>query len=169
MSTVVVLNGTSSSGKSTIARAFQELAPRVFLNFSIDTILYALPQSALDRIKRGEDIADLRYSELVRAFYACVRQLLDLGHDLVIDHAIVSREHADLLLSATESHRMLLVAVDCPREVLREREAQRGDRTRGLAEHQFARVHSWLEYDLRVDTSVDSADAAAARIVEMLR
>jgi len=35
MALAVVLNGTSSSGKTTVARAFQEIAPRLFLNGAI--------------------------------------------------------------------------------------------------------------------------------------
>src|SRR5689334_10794879 len=128
MATVIVLNGASSSGKTTVARAFQEAAPRVFLNFSIDSILYALPESAVERIRRGADIADLHLPELVRAFYACVRQLLQRGHDLVIDHAVTARYHVEALLEAVEGHDVLLVGINCPATVLRERELQRGDR-----------------------------------------
>jgi chloramphenicol 3-O phosphotransferase len=168
VATAVVLNGTSSSGKTTVARAFQERAPGLFLNFSIDSILYALPQSAIDRIARGSDIGDLRYPELVRAFYACVRELLRLGHDLVIDHAITARYHVELLREATESHRVLLVGLQCPPEVLRERERQRGDRREGLAEQQHATIHSLLDYDVVIDTSNLSPDDAAARIVQAL-
>ena len=168
MATVVVLNGTSSSGKTTIARAFQELAPRLFLNFSIDSILQALPQSAINRIARSADISDLRYPELARAFYACVRQLLDLGHDLIIDNAVTARYQAELLRAATESHEVLLVGLDCPVALLREREKQRGDRRPGLAEQQQGGIHTWLAYDLRIDTSIVSPEEAATRIVQAL-
>lgn len=168
MATVIVLNGTSSSGKTTIARAFQERAPRLFLNFSIDSILDALPRSARDRITAGADISDLRLKELVTAFYACVKQLLDLGHDLVIDHAVVVPYHADLLRAAIASHDALLVGVDCPPEVLRQRELQRGDRTIGLADRQYPRIHTLLDYDLMLDMSSMSAEDAADRIVARL-
>jgi chloramphenicol 3-O phosphotransferase len=168
MATAVVLNGTSSSGKTTVARAFQERAPRVFLNFSIDSILYALPQRAIDRIKSGADISDLRLPELVRAFYACAGQLLQLGHDLVIDHAVTARYHAELLLEATHSHDVLLVGLDCPSAILRKREEDRGDRRPGLAELQQSTIHTWLAYDLVIDTSTTLPEDAAARIVEAL-
>lgn len=168
MATVVVLNGTSSSGKTTVARAFQSVAPKLFLNFSIDSILEALPRSAIDRITSGADISDLRYSELVRAFYACVRELLALGHDLVIDHAVASPYQAGLLLAATESHEVLLVGLDCPAGILRQREQDRGDRQKGLAEKQLSRIHAWLEYDLFIDTSTTSPEQAAGLIVQAL-
>lgn len=168
MATIVVLNGTSSSGKTSIARAFQDLAPRLFLNFSIDSILAALPPEAIARMQRGAGISDLRYPELVRAFYACVRELAALGHDLIIDHAVMTREQAELLWSAVASHRALFAGLDCPLEVLQERERHRGDRRPGLAAAQCERIHQWLDYDLRIDTSKLSAEEAAQRIVAAL-
>jgi chloramphenicol 3-O phosphotransferase len=168
MATVVVLNGTSSSGKTTVARAFQNLAPGLFLNFSIDSILYALPQRDLDRITGGADVSDLDIAALVRAYYACVRRLLDLGHDLVIDHAVTARYHAEHLLAAVSSHRVLMVGLDCSAEVLLQRERERGDRRAGMALAQLAHIHSWLQYDLRFDTSEMPADEIARRIVQEL-
>jgi chloramphenicol 3-O phosphotransferase len=168
MATVVVLNGASSSGKTTLARAFQERAPRVFLNFSIDSILSALPPGAIGRIVSGADISDLRYPELVRAFYACVRQLLQLGHDLVIDHAMTAQYHVELLLEATESHDVLLVGLDCPPAIVAMREQERGDRRAGLAELQRPSIHSRLAYDVFLDTSVVSPEDAAEQVVQAL-
>lgn len=166
MATVVVLNGTSSSGKTTIARAFQELAlPRVFLNFSIDSILYTLPPSVVARLEAGERF---ELPPLVPAFYACVRELASLGHDLVIDHAVLSRAEADMLFAAVASHRVLLVALDCPLDVLVERERTRGNRRTGMAAAQYERVHQWLEYDLRINSSAVSAEESARLIAAAL-
>ena len=164
MSLVVVLNGTSSAGKTSVARAFQEIAPPVFLNFSIDNILLALPAGAIERIQRGDDITDLRLPELVRAFYACARTLLDLGQNVVIDHAVTARYHAELLVAAVESHDVVLVGLDAPPHVLEERERVRGDRRAGMAVQQLPRIHQWLEYDLLIDTSATDPRDAAAQI-----
>ena len=169
MATVVVLNGTSSSGKTTIARAFQELAPGLFLNFSIDSILYALPLSARDRITSGADFSDLGIPNLVRAYYSCVRRLLELGHDLVIDNAITARYQAEALKEAVDGHRVLMVGLDCAADVLAQRERERGDRRAGMAVAQCAHIHTWLQYHLRIDSASESAGDAAARIVAALQ
>lgn len=168
MATVVVLNGTSSSGKTTLARAFQSLAPTVFLNFSIDNILSALPVTAIHSITSGADISNIGIPELVRAYFACVRQLLELGHDLVIDHAITARYHAEHLLAAVESHRVIMVGLESPTEVLVERERARGDRRVGMASAQLPRIHAWLVYDLTIDTSVVSPHDGALRIADAI-
>lgn len=168
MSKLVVLNGTSSSGKTTVARAFQDAAPSVYLNFSIDSILSALPPSVLARIVTGLPLTDVRLADLIRAFYACTRELLRMGHDLVIDHAVTARYHAEGLLAACEGHETLIVRVDCPITVIRDREAARGDRLLGVADQQFASIDAWLEYDLVVDTSKQSPSEAAASILDAL-
>ena len=168
MATVIVLNGTSSSGKTTLARAFQAIAPRLFLNFSIDNILYALPVETIDRISRGADISDLDLPRLVGAFYGCVKQLLGLGHDLVIDHAVTARYHADLLLSAVEGHDAVLIGIDCSLTTLNQREMARGDRRVGMAEQQMKSIHTWLAYDAVIDTSAMTPADAARRVVEVL-
>ena len=48
MTQVIVLNGGSSSGKSSIARALQEILPTAWLTFGVDVLVEALPG-------RGED------------------------------------------------------------------------------------------------------------------
>jgi chloramphenicol 3-O phosphotransferase len=40
---VIVLNGGSSSGKSSIARSLQELLPDLWLTFGVDAFIDALP------------------------------------------------------------------------------------------------------------------------------
>lgn len=168
MATVVVLNGTSSSGKTTIARALQAAAPRVLLNFSIDSILSALPPRALERIVRGEEISDLDYPGLVRGFYACVRELLALGRDLIIDNAVTARDRAELLVAAVASHHVVMVGLDCAPQVLAERERLRGDRQSGMAVAQSARIHTWLSYDVRIDTAHTPPAIAAQQILRVL-
>jgi chloramphenicol 3-O phosphotransferase len=168
MATVVVLNGTSSSGKTTLAQAFQDLAETPFLNVSIDTILYTLPRKAIDQLIAGVAIANLPYRALDAAFYACVRELAALGLDLVIDNAVISRGQAERLVAAVDGHRVLMVAVSSPAEVLERRERHRGDRHPGLGVRQLETISSWLDYDLEIDTSLLTPYEAGAQLVAAL-
>lgn len=168
MATIVVLNGPSSAGKTTLARAFQELAPTLFLNLSIDSIFAALPPSALDRVTAGLTIPGLPFIEVHDAFYACVRALADAGRDLVIDNAVTARAQADCLCAAVEGHRVLLVSVTCAPEILNQRERTRGDRHPGLASRQLDTIDRWLDYDLRIDTSERSSTESAQQIINAL-
>jgi chloramphenicol 3-O phosphotransferase len=51
-------------------------------------------------------------------------------------------------------------------EVLDEREAHRGDRTVGQARAQHAVVHTFLDYDVVVDTSVVSPQEGARAVAD---
>ena len=168
MATIVVLNGPSSAGKTTLARAVQEMAGSLLLNFSIDAILYSLPESALARIRAGTPVPDLRLAGLHDAYFACVKQLADLGHDLIVDNAITAERQAQRLREAVEGHQVLTVLVTCSPETLAERERARGDRRIGLAASQCDSIERWLQHDLRIDTSVDSPEAAARKIMSSL-
>lgn len=50
---VVVLNGGSSSGKSTIARALQAQLPIPFLTFSVDDLIEAMPRAMSEEDSAG--------------------------------------------------------------------------------------------------------------------
>ena len=45
---VIVLNGSSSSGKTTIARCLKAILPTAWISLSIDDLLRALPPSLMD-------------------------------------------------------------------------------------------------------------------------
>ncbi|WP_366945554.1 hypothetical protein [Microbacterium sp.] len=60
-SPLIVLNGGSNAGKSTIARALQEALPGIWLTFGVDTFIDALPgkgDSPRSGIGREERIGD---------------------------------------------------------------------------------------------------------------
>jgi chloramphenicol 3-O-phosphotransferase len=46
---IVLLNGTSSSGKTTLVRALQDLLPDPWIEIGIDRFVFALPRRYLDQ------------------------------------------------------------------------------------------------------------------------
>ena len=47
--TILLLNGTSSSGKTSLVKALQTLLPEPFLDAGLDRFLWMLPKRYLDR------------------------------------------------------------------------------------------------------------------------
>lgn len=166
---IICLNGTSSSGKTAIAKQLQEFLPRVYLNFSIDSILYTLPPSALSRMTHGQDISDLHYPQLVRSFNACVARLVEMGNFLVIDNAMDRIEQVIDFLERTKEYGILLVGVHCSLEELNRRERQRGDRTIGEAAAQINLVHRAFSYDVEVDSSTKAPSELALEIMDYIK
>ena len=153
---VILLNGPSSSWKSTLAKLLQELilAKRRerYAIVSIDDFLAMTAQDAIYE----EDVYAIS-PDLCRAASAS----LETTGGVIVDHVITSKRIFDQLADALRDRRVWTIRVSCPPEVLREREAARGNRCPGSAEASAAYLFPKDGYDLTVDThSMTAADCA---------
>lgn len=165
---IIVLNGTSSSGKTSVATELQDLLPELYLYFSIDAILYALPKSALLRMTTGQAISDLNYRQLEESYYRCVRTLAEAGHNLIIDNTVTNERAARLLIESVRPFPTALVGIHCLPEELGRREKIRGDRAPGESAWQLQKVHQHLRYDLQIDSTQTSSRDLAALVVNLI-
>ena len=179
--TVLVLNGPSSSGKSSLARALQARWPGLLLDGGLDRHLGMLPRQYLGplwsqvyRYGHGADGSVTSVSvgaagaRLHRAMHRAVAALAAAGCDVVVDHVLLEPRWALDLVQALEGVPTVLVGVRLPAEVLAERERARADRTLGQALSQLPAVHAHGSYDLEVDTAVLGADEAADAVLAWL-
>ncbi|ANE44214.1 chloramphenicol phosphotransferase CPT family protein [Deinococcus puniceus] len=162
---VILLNGPSSAGKSTLCAALQDQLDEPFLQFSLDFLMFrdgVLPQ-------RREASGPFSWAEmrpkLFEGYYNCLPALLSAGNNLVLDYIIESSDQWRTLLQRLGGVDVFLVGVHCPLPELERREQQRGDRRIGDARRDFATVHTFSSYDLEVDSLV-SPQQNAKRIVE---
>ncbi|QKJ66257.1 zeta toxin family protein [Deefgea piscis] len=163
---VIVLNGSSSSGKTAVAKLLQEMLPQQYLNFSIDSVLYSLPASDLQQMQAGIEITRPGYDwpSLVRGYHYCLPALLQAGCRLLVDHAWCERGEKRELLTELAGYSVALVGVYCNSEVAMAREQARKDRAIGLVAWQSERVHQDMQYDLNIDTTSMSPQAAAEKL-----
>src|SRR5690606_37269056 len=88
---VIVLNGGSSSGKSSIARALQELLPGIWLTFGVDTLIEALPgrgdsmKSGISYHPGGAVTVTEEYTQLEDAWYSALQALSKAGANIILD------------------------------------------------------------------------------------
>jgi len=160
----VVLNGASSAGKTSIARAVQRLRGEPVLHAPLDTFtdMFDWP-SIPDREER------LRCHRAgVDNFHSALAILAANPFFLVVDHVLEQHAWLEATLGALAVRTVFLVGVRCPLPVLESRERARGDRRTGLARFQFERVHEAKTYDLEVDTSTASAQECAAAILALV-
>lgn len=167
---VILLNGTGSSGKTSIAIRLQELLPEQYLNFSIDSVLYALPPTDLKKMMVGEriDRAGYEYPRLVDGYHACLPALLSTGLKLIVDNAWTDAAEKRAMLTAISGFSSVLIGVRCDLEVAKAREALRGDRAIGLAAREFPLVHQHMQYDIEIDTSMRTPEACADELLARL-
>lgn len=180
---IVILNGTSSAGKTTTAKALQELMSRPILLLGIDTFVYALPPRYLSDPSRWAEVFHYEYSDdrivritpgsfgdrLVRGLHGAVGAAAAQGLDVVVDHVLLDRAWVRDLEEQVDGHDVVRVGVTCPLEVLEGREQARRDRTLGQARAQVEVVHRFMTYDVVVDTSTMSPQECALRIADQLR
>ena len=167
---VVVLNGGSSSGKSSLAAALVDLLPGTWLRLNVDTLIDALPPS-FSGVDGGlvidADGAVETGPEFARVELAWMRGIATIAQDVpvVVEDGFLSGPAAQQRWrEALAGLEVLWVGVRCAPEVAAFRERARGDRVVGMARAQATMVHDGIDYDLEVDTSTTSAMEAAARV-----
>lgn len=172
---VILLNGVGSSGKSTTARAVQEMAARPLLHVAMDAFLDMLPDRMIGHpdglmFNRLPDVPPTVTVETgpvgQRAFSGmrhAVAAMAQQGNSLIVDDVMLADEAAEYRRLLTEFD-LRLVGMFAPLEVLEARERARGDREIGLARWQFDRVHRGISYDLELDSATASAADCARRI-----
>ena len=173
---VIILNGGSSAGKSSLARALQAVLPGTWLAFGTDTLVAALPERM--RTEAGEETGagagssgivfgpggevtpGAEFRRLDVAWARGMAEAARSGAHLVLDEVFLGGAASQARWrEALTGLDVLWVAVRCDPEVAAAREAARGDRAAGMARLQAESVHRGVVYDLEVDTS--RADPAA--------
>jgi chloramphenicol 3-O phosphotransferase len=153
---VILLNGTPSSGKTTIARALWDALEPPHWYRSLDDF-----RQGYQRRHWQADQGPL-FDQVFRGFIRSVREMALVGHD-VITEAVMLPRNTDAYLDALDGITVYLVGARCPLEVAQRRERERTDRGSGpldLAIPDFDLVHADRPYDVEFDTSVTStADA----------
>jgi chloramphenicol 3-O phosphotransferase len=163
--TIVLLNGTSSSGKTSLAKALQTMLPQQYLHVQLNAFRDMEPAGYFSRGHAASSA--LRVAALCRAMHASVAQFAAHGQNVVFDH-VLSADAWHYLFEDFQEQQLYLVGVHCSVEELVRRERTRGDREHGLAESQACRIHQDREYDFCVDTTGSNPSACANALVHWL-
>ncbi|MGW7368887.1 chloramphenicol phosphotransferase CPT family protein [Streptomyces sp. NPDC054841] len=161
---IIFLNGTSSSGKSSIARELLNvLDDGVFFHLAVDSF------NAM-RTKRnlGPEALDTALRRTRMGFHRSIAAMAEVGNDIVVDHVLSEPWRLLDCLSVLRPENVLFVGVRCPLDELTRRERARGDRPPGLAARQYDLVHRHGDYDLECDTSTASPRECAEKIKDFL-
>jgi chloramphenicol 3-O phosphotransferase len=175
---IILLNGASSAGKTTLAKALQDALPTPYLVIGIDTVVFALPHRYVNDPAHWREIYRYTYQDgrlsgiaiepygdrLVRGMHRAVAALAGSGLDVIVDHVVSEPPWRADIERAWAGLDVLRVGVLCPLEIAEERERSRANRTLGWARAHADTVHTTVDYDLTVDTSRGSPAECAALI-----
>jgi len=180
---ILILNGTSSAGKSSI---FKILAKKIQMSnvsfLDIDTFVDILPQSFVG--KANESSVGFRFYSIggkckiqvgdlgnlvVKQMHNLARAILRSGSSVVMDHVILTKPWArDLDTLRKTGARVINVLITCDIEKLEMREYARGNRFVGLAKGLKYVENIIPKYNLVIDTTLNSPKKAAGIILRYL-
>lgn len=167
---IILLNGVSSSGKSTLGLALQDTLSEKYFLFSQDGFSETWPY------KFWKEDGDGIYIETMKYMNRTIRMLAESGVNIIIDHLFLDNGKPNatgvvVLRDCVESFwdlPVLFVRVDCDYDELDRRERWRGDRGVGTAKWQLKELYPKYTYDMVVSTSALSTIRCAEEITKVM-
>jgi chloramphenicol 3-O phosphotransferase len=160
---LILLNGTSSSGKSSIAEQLLATLDGAWFHLGIDRFHHLRAR----REWTDETFLPV-FQRTVLGFHRAVAGMASAGNDVVVDHVLGERWRLADCLTIFDGFPVLFIGVRCSLPELERRERERGNRTVGRAAVQFPLVHQHGVYDLEVDSERHTPSECASLIRDRL-
>ncbi len=183
---IIVLNGSSSAGKTTLAQTIQDIMPDPWFHLALDQFRDAMPGryrglnspagtpggrglNVVPMELDGRKVTEVRFGDIgmrmKEGMHRAIAAFARRGNRVIVDDLMLTPGILHDYLLVLADFEALFVGVRCPLITVQERESRRVGRFPGTAESHFDTVHTHGLYDLEIDTSVHSP-AACARLVK---
>jgi len=153
---IIILNGVSSSGKTTISKELQKEMEDHYFWVANDTFC----DMCSNKHWKAGWIPII--NQALTAMIYSVKSMSDLGFNVIVDQVFLNNESQGGILQkcieVLHDYPVLFIRTDCSLEDLKKREKERGNRRIGQAESQLNIVHNHNFYDVKIDTSKNSID-----------
>ena len=159
----ILLNGASSSGKSTLARSLQKYIKNNRKEEYIITSIDEFLNMTVDEPIYEDDVFEISPLLCQKAL-----NILKTGQGVIIDHVITSERIYKQLTEILQEYKLIKVQTKCPLNELIRREKERKDRYVGSAEASYEYLYPKEGYDLTLNTFKLSSEECAKRICELL-
>jgi chloramphenicol 3-O phosphotransferase len=162
---IVLLNGPSSAGKTTLTQAVSSRLTTPWLVLPVD-LFHQI------RTRPSAELTDRQWHDVFHRTRAAYHRALvgaaAVGCDVLGDHVLSEPWRLDDLLRLSAGLDVLLVHVTCKPAELARREKMRADRDPGTAKAQLRLVFAHGDCDLTVDTTY-GPDEPTAALLELIR
>lgn len=180
--TIIILNGIGSVGKTSSAKELQKITQKPFLHVQGDSFLEMLPprlyghKDGIIFNKQKEDTEasveiqiGSAVASLLSGFRHSVAALASQGNHLIVDDVMLEAADQKLYLGTLSQFDVRFVGLHAPLEILEQREQNRKNRLIGLARWQSERVHFGIKYDLEINTADMTSAEIAKQIAEAFK
>lgn len=188
---VIILNGPSGSGKSSIQREFQALMmPKLWIKLGIDNLFdKPMPDITPATMAFWQSANDIRWvttthtadekpiitlftgqqgEQVAYGMNSAIAAYAQAGCNCIVDYIAYKQEWLDDLEQELDGIKTYWVKVTLPLEVLEQRERARGTSPVGHARSHYDTVYGDRAYDLVLDTSELSPAECAHKIKEFI-
>jgi len=159
---ILLLNGPSSAGKTTLAWELQTNAPNYWYWLPLDHFFDTVPSQLWEKDE------DESFRIAFDFHHDCIKLASDQGKDVIVDTVFCCRDTFASFERKLAGYPVIMVKVTCPVEELNRRELARGDRDVGIAVGEADIIVPQKSYDLIVDTHAQSTEECARCIMELL-
>jgi len=187
--TIIILNGPSAAGKSSLQKEFQKMNDDLYLTVGIDgffdQILPDVDENGKS-LKNGEmirwvdfnqdaegyqiialHVGDLGY-KVIKGMHRALVAYAHQGNNMIVDYILYDQRWLPDLITTLRGERVYLVGVNAPLEVIEQRESKRGTSPIGQARSHYDTVHQNMIYDLELNTAENTARECAQQIKEFI-
>jgi len=180
--TVIILNGTSAVGKSSIMRAFQDKHAEPWLGMGIDNFFINLlpfkfyfdPQYGVMQGEATEDEQGKLFTlhigpegqKMIRGMHCAIAAYAKAGNNVIVDYIMYDAAWHDDLISALSGIPVVTIGVTASLPVVQQREKLRGTSPEGHARSIYHTVHQGWEYDVEINTDEMTPEQIVDKIDE---
>ena len=158
MKQIILLNGPSSSGKSTLSKTLQKLFKENGKQYEIVSI------DDFMKISTSETIYEDDVFEISQDMCNATIELLEKADGVIVDHVITSERIFKQFLETAKPFNYVLVHVTCPLNILLQREKERGNRCISSSQNSYDYLYPKDGYDVIVDTNLLSKEECSQTI-----
>lgn len=187
---VIILNGPSAAGKTTLQKAIQSQANETYIALGIDSLFNdVFPDEYGSKVtikadpktlrsvrsyqdQSGNPVVKLLIGEtgqkIAKGMNRAIAAYAQSGLNVVVDYIAYDPDWLPDLKAHLQGIPTYFIGVKLPLDLLEDRERARNTSPVGHARSHYHTVHQGWTYDLEVDTSVLSAHEAAQRILQLV-
>ncbi|MBA2306661.1 hypothetical protein H0W26_00835 [Candidatus Dependentiae bacterium] len=183
--TIIILNGPSAVGKSSIIKAFQDKQDTPWLGMGIDNLFIGVVSMKFlfdpgYKVMQGfptEDAGGKLFTlhigsegqKIIKGMHRAIAAYARAGNNVIVDYIAYDPTWITDLQSSLQGINTIYVGVTASLETIQQREKSRGTSPEGHGRSLYESVHKGWNYNLKIDTDALTPDQVADLIAQYLK